>query len=68
MIDLALSILDLRFDYRNQSMLHHLSFSLERRTVYRLFGPNTSGKTTFFMVSGWRIRHANLVTGIGKVV
>lgn len=42
----VLSILDLSFDYRRQSVLHNISFSVERGTVCGLLGPNASGKTT----------------------
>jgi iron complex transport system ATP-binding protein len=46
MSDSALSIFNLSFDYRYQSVLHNISFSVERGTICGLLGPNASGKTT----------------------
>jgi len=46
MIDPVLSVLDLSFDYRYHSVLHNISFSVERGTICGLLGPNASGKTT----------------------
>jgi len=46
MNDPALSVLNLSFDYRRQSVLHNISFTVERGTICGLLGPNASGKTT----------------------
>ena len=46
MVDPALSVLDLSFDYRHQSVLKNIRFSVERSTLCGLLGPNASGKTT----------------------
>jgi iron complex transport system ATP-binding protein len=46
MSDPVLSVLNLSFDYRYQSVLHNISFSLERGMICGLLGPNASGKTT----------------------
>jgi iron complex transport system ATP-binding protein len=45
-IDPALSVLDLSFDYRHQSVLRNICFTVERSTLCGLLGPNASGKTT----------------------
>lgn len=42
----VLSVFNLSFDYRHQSVLHHITFSVERGTICGLLGPNASGKTT----------------------
>lgn len=45
-IEPVLYVRDLSFDYGHRSVLHDITFSVERGTICALLGPNASGKTT----------------------